>query len=150
MTLKLKPAVAGAEEVEADTLSAAMEEGERGGVVQVHIGEALEAVGQRVIDAWHRAERGEHVRERHIGFETWDGLVRALSPKRLELLRHVHRDPAKNVRALAQALGRDYHRVYEDVAALERVGLLERGKEGVRAVYDALDVRVRVPLYIAA
>ena len=149
MTLKLKPAVAaGAEEVEGEALASAadLEEGERGGAVEVHVGDTLEAVGQRVVDAWHRAERGEHVRERHVGFETWEGMVRALSPKRLELLRHLQRDPARNVRALSQALGRDYHRVHEDVLALERVGLLERGKDGVRAVYDALDVQVRVPL----
>jgi predicted transcriptional regulator len=73
-------------------------------------------------------------------------MVRVLSPKRLELLRHVHQHPAKNIRTLAHALGRDYRRVHEDVEALEVAGLLDRDKEGVRADYDAFDVQMRVAL----
>lgn len=114
--------------------------------VQVHVGESLEKVGARVADAWHRMERGEEVDERHIGFADWETMVRVLSPKRLELLRHVHLHPAKNIRALADALGRDYRRVHEDVEALEAAGLLERDKEGLRAEYDAFDASVRVAL----
>jgi predicted transcriptional regulator len=117
--------------------------------VQVHVGDDLETIGERVIDAWHRAERGEltgQSAEIHIGFENWETMIRTLSPKRLELLRHVHRHPAKNIRALAQALGRDYRRVHEDVEALGAAGLLDRGKQGVRTEYDAFDVRMRVAL----
>ena len=73
-------------------------------------------------------------------------MVRVLSPKRLELLRHVHQRPAKNIRALAQALRRDYRRVHEEVAALEAAGLLDRDKAGVRAEYDGFDVRLLVAL----
>jgi predicted transcriptional regulator len=73
-------------------------------------------------------------------------MVRMLSPTRLELLRHVHQQPAKNIRVLAQALGRDYRRVHEDVEALEAARLLDRDKAGVRTEYDAFDVRMRVVL----
>jgi predicted transcriptional regulator len=62
------------------------------------------------------------------------------------LLRHLHRHPAKHIRALASSLGRDYRRVHEDVEVLEAAGLLERDKEGVRAGYDAFDVQMRVAL----
>jgi predicted transcriptional regulator len=116
------------------------------GQVQVHVGETKEDIGKRAIEAWHRMERGEDVTEKHVSFENWETMVRVLSPKRLELLRHVHQHPAKNVRVLAFALRRDYRRVHDDVEALEAAGLLERGKEGVRADYDAFDVRLRVPL----
>jgi predicted transcriptional regulator len=116
------------------------------GQVHVHVGETLDDVGARAIDAWHRMERGEAVNEKHVSFETWETMVRVLSPRRLELLRHVHRNPAKNIRALAQALHRDYRRVHEDVTALEAAGLLDRDKTGVRAGYDAFDVRMRVAL----
>src|SRR5271166_3155056 len=74
-----------------------------------------------------RAERGELTGENaetHIGFESSETQVRTLSPKRLELLRHLHRAPARSIRALAQALGRDCRRVHEDVKALEAAGLL--------------------------
>jgi predicted transcriptional regulator len=117
--------------------------------VQVHIGDSLETIGERVVDAWHRAERGDLTgasAEVHIGFETWELMVRTLSPKRLELLRHVHQHPAKTIKALAAAVGRDYRRVHEDVAALESAGLLERDKDGLRADYDAFDVQMRVAL----
>jgi predicted transcriptional regulator len=117
--------------------------------VHVHVGETLESAGQRFLDGWHRAERGELTPENaelHVGFESWETLVRTLSPKRLELLRHVHQHPAKSIRALAQALGRDYRRVHEDVEALEAAGLLDRDKGGVRAEYDAFDVAMRVAL----
>jgi predicted transcriptional regulator len=116
------------------------------GNVRIHVGDSLERVGARFADAWHRMERGEDVDEKHVSFADWETMVRVLSPKRLELLRHVHQHPARNVRALAQALGRDYRRVHEDVAALAEAGLLDRDKEGVRADYDALDVQMRVAL----
>ena len=116
------------------------------GQVQVHVGETMEDVGARAIDAWRRMERGEAVSEKHVSFSDWETMVRVLSPKRLELLRHLHRVPAKNIRALAQALGRDYRRVHDDVAALEAAGLLDRDKDGVRAEYDAFDVAMRVAL----
>ena len=114
--------------------------------LQVHVGETMDDVGARAIAAWHRMGRGEEVNEKHVSFETWETMVRVLSPKRLELLRHVHRDPAKNIRVLAQALGRNYRRVHEDVEALEAAGLLDRDKEGLRAEYDAFDVAMRVAL----
>lgn len=117
-----------------------------GGQVKVHVGETMDDVGDRFIDAWHRMERGEDVNERHVSFADWETMVRVLSPKRLELLRYVHQHPAKNIRVLALAVGRDYRRVHDDVEALEAAGLLERDKEGVRADYDAFDVQMRVAL----
>ena len=117
--------------------------------VHLHVGDSLEAVGARFVDAWHRAEAGSlraDNAEIHIGFGSFESMVRALSPKRLELLRHLHRHPAPNVRQLAKALGRDYHRVHSDVAALAGVGLLERDGEGLRADYEAFDVRMKVAL----
>lgn len=117
--------------------------------VHVHVGETLENAGQRFIEGWHRAERGELTpanAELHVGFESWEAMVRTLSPKRLALLRHVHQHPAKSIRDLAQALGRDYRRVHEDVMALQMAGLLDRDKDGVRAEYDAFDVQMRVAL----
>ncbi len=114
--------------------------------VQLHVGETLDDIGARAIDAWHRMERGETVRERHVGFETWETMVRVLTPKRLELLRHLHQSPAKNIRTLAQAVGRDYRRVHEDVEALAAAGLIDRVKDGLRADYDAFDVQMRMVL----
>ncbi len=117
--------------------------------VALHVGDSLDSVGTRFVNAWHRAEAGElnsDNAEVHLGFSTWEDMVRVLSPKRLNLLRHLHRNPAKNVRQLAASVGRDYRRVHDDVVALEGAGLLERDEAGLRADYAAFDVQMRVAL----
>jgi predicted transcriptional regulator len=117
--------------------------------IHLHVADSLETIGARVVDAWNRADRGELTGanpEVHIGFESLETMVRTLSPKRLELLRHLHREPARSVRALAKALGRDYRRVHEDVEALETAGLVDRDDNGLHADYDAFDVSMRVAL----
>ena len=114
--------------------------------LQVHVGETMNDLGARAIAAWNRMGRGEDVQEKHVSFANWETMVRVLSPKRLELLRHVHRDPAKNISALAQALGRNYRRVHEDVEALAAAGLLDRDKDGLRADYDTFDLAMKVAL----
>lgn len=111
----------------------------------LHSGEPVRKAADRFIDAWERAERGEVVEpETHIAFESWAGLAAILSPKRVELLRHVRRQPAANVADLARALHRDYKRVREDVEALAEAGLIERTAEGVRADYD--EIRTAIAL----
>ena len=37
--------------------------------LQVHVGDTIEDMGRRFVDAWHRAERGESVSERHLSFD---------------------------------------------------------------------------------
>ena len=65
--------------------------------IQLHVADSLDTIGDRAVDAWRRAERGELTGENaevHIGFESWETMAPTLSPKRLELLRHLHRTPA--------------------------------------------------------
>ena len=65
--------------------------------IHIHVADSLDAIEARVVDAWRRGERGELTGANavvHIGFESWEALVRTLSPKRLELLRRIHRAPA--------------------------------------------------------
>ncbi len=117
--------------------------------LQVHIGEALDDMGRRFVDAWHRAERGELTpenAERHVGFETFEAFSRIMTPRRLELLRYVHRHGARSIRALAIALGRDYRRVHEDVEALMEAGLLDRDDSGLHADYETVKIETRVVL----
>ena len=111
--------------------------------LQIHVGDTMEAVGARVIAAWHRMEQGEDVHEKHVSFETWEAMVKVLSPERLALLRHVHRDPAPSVRSLSQTLGRD---VREDVHALAEAGLLDQDETGLSADYVAFDVSMWIAL----
>lgn len=117
--------------------------------LKVHIGDSLDDAGRRFIDAWKRAERGELSEknsERHIGFESFDLFSRIMTPRRLELLRHLHRHPAPSIRALALALGRDYRRVHEDVQVLTDAGLLDRDGSGLHADYETVRVETRLAL----
>ena len=104
-------------------------------------------------DLWHRpltrVAKGEltgDTVERHVGFDTLVTFARVMTPKRLELLRHLHRCPAKSVRALAGALGRDYRRVHADVAALAEAGLLDRDETGLHADYATVRVETTIAL----
>lgn len=117
--------------------------------LQIHIGDSLDSMGQRFIDAWNRAERGDLTddnAERHAGFANVELFTRILTPRRLEMLRHVHRQPPRSIRALSIALGRDYRRVHEDVEALVSAGLMERDAAGLRADYDSVRVETRIVL----
>jgi predicted transcriptional regulator len=126
-----------------------MKKENKGQELQVLIGDTLDDMGHRFVDAWHRAERGTLTKEnaeRHLGFETFVTFSRIMTPRRLELLRHVHRHPARSIRALAMALGRDYRRVHEDVEALVQAGLLDRDESGLRADYETVRIETRVVL----
>jgi predicted transcriptional regulator len=59
-------------------------------------------------------------------------------------LGYVRRNRVPSIRALAQALGRDYRNVHADVKALEAAGLVENTPKGVRADYDAIETRIAI------
>jgi len=111
--------------------------------IKAHVG-TLDDMGKRFVTAWRRLERGERVRERYVTFPDLPAMLNALSPRRLELLRDVHREPAPSVRALAERLGRDYKRVHEDVETLTASGLLQRDDGRVSAPYDAITAEMRL------
>jgi predicted transcriptional regulator len=117
--------------------------------IDLHVGYDPTASKARVLDAIRRAEAGAVAPESHVTFESWNGLSKALSGKRLELLRHVRQQPAPTVAELARALGRDYKRVHEDVEILTTAGLLDRTQGGsVCAVYD--EIRALISLVPSA
>ena len=60
----------------------------------------------------------------HMTFLDLQTMFETLSPRRLDLLRHVRQHGAGNVRELAQTLGRDYKNVHQDVATLQSAGFL--------------------------
>lgn len=106
--------------------------------ITVSIG-SIDDMGARFTAAWHRAEAGEAVDESRLTFPDLPSLLAALTPKRLELLRHVRRNQVPSVRALATMLKRDYRNVHQDVDALSRLGLLEKSPSAVRAPFATVD-----------
>jgi len=109
--------------------------------VQVNVG-SLGDMGTRFARAWNRAAAGEEVEETHVTFLNIQTMLDTLSPRRLELLRHVRQHGAGNVRELANALGRDYKNVHQDVAVLEATGLLIREGRKLSAPWDELQAHV--------
>lgn len=111
--------------------------------VEVHVG-TPEDMGQRFISAWNRTTKGERIRETHLTFPDLPALLNALTPKRLELLRALHAQPAPSIKALAERLGRDYKRVHQDVETLAESGLVDRADGSLRAPYDAITAEMRL------
>lgn len=109
--------------------------------VQVSVGN-LADMGKRFVSAWSRAAAGAAVDEMHVTFLDVQTMLDTLSPRRLELLRHVRQHGADNVRELAKALGRDYKNVHQDVATLEAAGLLLRDGRKLTAPWDELQASV--------
>ena len=117
--------------------------------IDLHVGYDPAAARARVLRAIRQAEAGPTRPETHVTFESWQGLSRVLTGKRLDLLRHVRRTPAASIAELARALGRDYKRVHEDVEILSTAGLLDRTETGaVEAAYD--EIRTTIDLTQAA
>jgi predicted transcriptional regulator len=108
--------------------------------IRIHIGDAKD-MGQRFIDAWRRAERGEAVNETNLTFLDLESLLAALTPKRLDLLRYVRHHPVANIKALAADLHRDYKNVHQDVRELTKLGLLSRSADQVIAPFAEVDAR---------
>lgn len=103
---------------------------------------SLADMGERFSDAWKRAEAGKRVNETHVTFLDLQTMLEALSPRRLELLKHVHQHGAESVKELAEHLGRDYKNVHQDVVVLEEAGLLMREGRKLMAPWDELQASV--------
>ena len=108
--------------------------------IRIHIGDAGD-MGRRFVDAWRRAEAGEIVDETNLTFRDLESLLAALTPKRLNLLRHVRHHPAPSIKALAAELRRDYKNVHKDVKELTRLGLLARTENRVVAPFAEVEAR---------
>lgn len=109
--------------------------------VQVNVG-SLAEMGKRFSKAWNQAAAGEQVDETNVTFLDVQTMLNTLSPRRLDLLRHVRQHRASNVRELALALARDYKNVHQDVAVLKATGLLIRDGRKLSAPWDELQANV--------
>ncbi len=112
--------------------------------VNIHVGGNFSDTKRRVLQAVQAAVNGPVDSQTHINFPNWAALANAMTPKRFEILRLVHQQPAASVAALARSLGRDYKRVHADVEALAKNGLIDRQHGDVRASYDEIRTVIRL------
>ncbi|HHT9154372.1 MAG TPA: HVO_A0114 family putative DNA-binding protein [Candidatus Tripitaka sp. YC43] len=97
-------------------------------------------------------ERGEKVKK-HVGvyFEDTEAFRKALTSKRLELLRLIRKHHPKTLFQLSRLADRDMKNVAQDVKLLENLGLVSTKKEktGRKGVspsvdYDAIELMIAV------
>jgi predicted transcriptional regulator len=109
---------------------------------------------QEAKEVARRLKAGEKLpeREEELYFANLATLRKALSPKRLELLRAIVEHEPRSVRALAQRVDRDIKNVSQDLTFLSRLGLVElkeaRGGAPQAPIlpYDEIDLSVRIRL----
>ena len=93
--------------------------------INLHVG-SLDEMGARFAAAWSAAQSGRKQARDHVTFLSLPAFMAAMSPRRLELMRHLRRGGPSSVRRLAGELGRDYKSVHREVAMLIATGLIER------------------------
>ena len=104
--------------------------------VNIHVG-TLEDMGRRFVAAWKAGEAGRDPARDHVTFLSLEAFMAAMSPRRLDLMRHLRREGPMSVRRLAQGLARDYKSVHREVAMLTLVGLVDRlAKDEVAVSWD--------------
>lgn len=104
--------------------------------VHLHIG-TLDDMGHRFAAAWKASEAGRDVARAHVTFLGLETFLAAMSPRRLDLMRHLRRAGPMSVRRLASELARDYKSVHREVAMLLAAGLVERqAKDQVAVTWD--------------
>jgi len=104
---------------------------------------SYEQFSKDFIAAWKRAETGDTRQEIIFQFEDWGLICKALTPKRMELLSHMRRNPVATTAELARMLKRNARNVHDDVAILMEVGLLEKTDAGLEAPYCSIDIQLQ-------
>jgi predicted transcriptional regulator len=111
--------------------------------IKIGVGDAA-TTAKDFIEAWKLSERGEAVQDINLlHFENLEVLLKTLTPGRWALLKKLHANGPASIRALANNLGRDYKNVHTDVRRLEKIGLVERTKDGrIMVPWDIVEARL--------
>ena len=122
-------------------------------VKSVKIGiKSLKEMLQDFVKTGKAVERGEKVKkEVGVYFENAEAFGKALTPKRLELLRLIRKHQPKTMHALSRLAGRDTKNISQDLRLLENLGLvsIKKEKTGRKEVspsvdYDAIELMIAV------
>jgi predicted transcriptional regulator len=107
--------------------------------IELRVGDARDAL-DRFEAAWNRRAEGRKLdRLRVLSVQDLPLLLRTLTPARWELLDRLRDAGPLSIYQLAKQLRRDYKNVHTDVAALARIGLIERRADGgVSVAWDVI------------
>lgn len=100
----------------------------------------LKLIADRLDDGWLPEKTIER-----LYFDNLPMLLKQLTPKRFELLTELRRMGHVSINALAKRLQRQYRNVFDDVKAMERLGLVEKDASGHFYVpWDEIDATFRL------
>lgn len=85
---------------------------------------------------------GRHAGQAVYSFPSWEALHATLTPNRVALLAALKGRGAVTMREVARLVGRDYRPVHTDIAALLKVGILDRTAKGVAFPFSDLHIDV--------
>ena len=113
--------------------------------IKIEIKSAEESAMEAVA-AWERAKAGAAPEQPvdRLYFQSLETLLGVLSTRRLDLLKVLHELGSSSVRALSKKLNRDYKNVHQDVALLEKIGLVQRKEGKVVAPWDRIIAEIRL------
>ena len=95
---------------------------------------AMAAMRQRFTETMNS---GQYTGE-FLTFESPAALFRAITPKRWELVSDLQKLGKISIRGLARQTRRDVHRVYDDIKALQDLGVVEQDEAGVFVPFDRI------------
>ncbi len=110
----------------------------------------LEEATKELIDMWHQVERGQAPQApiEKISFKDQRLLFKTLTPKRFDILKHVHQHDGLSIRSLAKELGRDYSNVHQDVKILHQLGLMlkDENDDKYYVPWDVIVTEIPLPV----
>ncbi|WP_105415661.1 hypothetical protein [Neorhizobium sp. T25_27] len=87
-------------------------------------------------------EAGRHLGEPVYSFPTWEALHTALTPNRVAILAAMKDKGGMTMREVSRLVKRDFRPVHADIAALIKIGLLDRAEDGV--IFPYADVHIDI------
>lgn len=110
----------------------------------------LEEAAKEFIDMWHQVEQGQAPEApiEKISFKDQRLLFKTLTPKRFDILKHVHEHDGVSIRSLAKELGRDYSNVHQDVKILHHLGLMlkDENDDKYYVPWDVIVTEIPLPV----
>ena len=118
---------------------------------KVHIGiKNIKTALNGFVEIGEALEQGEHVAKKSGGvyFTSLEAFRKALTPKRLELLRAIKEEKPASINQLSKIVERNIKNVSQDMKYLVQIGLVER-KETEKKVtpfvgYDTIQLEIAV------
>jgi predicted transcriptional regulator len=99
-------------------------------VLEIRVGAAGDAL-DRFEAAWNRVAEGRPMKPlRVVTLEDMPGLLRSLSPARMQLVQVLRDAGPISIYELSKRLGRNYKNVHTDVTQLVALGVIERDGDG--------------------